>query len=47
MRKLIIIAMGFGLMFTLFIYAGNAVEAFADSIDGSNGVAGSAYSINP
>ena len=44
MRKLTIIAIGFGLMFALFIYAGNAVEAFANSIDGSNGVAGSTYS---
>lgn len=47
MRTLTIIAIGFGLMFVLFVFAGNAVEAFADSIDGSNGVMGSAYTANP
>ncbi len=47
MRTLITIAIVFGIMATLFIFAGNAVEAFAESIDGSNGVAGSSYTINP
>ena len=47
MRTLITIAIGFAIMATLFICAGNAVEAFTASIDGSNGVAGSSYTINP
>jgi hypothetical protein len=47
MRTLITIAIGFTIMAVLFCYAGNAVEAFAASVDGSNGVMGSAYSANP
>ena len=47
MRTLITIAIGFTIMAVLFVCAGNAVEAFTASIDGSNGVAGSAYIINP
>ena len=45
MRTLITIAIGFAIMAVLFCYAGNAVEAFTASIDGSNGVAGSSYSV--
>lgn len=47
MRTLTITAIGFTIMAILFFVAGNAVESFAASIDGSNGVAGSAYTANP
>ncbi len=47
MRTITIMAIGFTLMFVLFTYAGRAVEAFTESIDGSNGVAGSTYNANP
>ena len=46
MRTLITIAIVFGIMAVLFVCAGNAVEAFAESIDGSNGVAGSSYTVS-
>ncbi len=46
MRTLITIAIVFGIMAVLFCYAGNAVEAFAASVDGSNGVMGSSYSVS-
>lgn len=47
MRTLVTIAIVFGIMAVLFCCAGNAVEAFTASIDGSNGVMGSAYNVNP
>lgn len=47
MRTITITAIGFGIMVVLFFVAGNAVESFAASIDGSNGVMGSAYTANP
>lgn len=47
MRTLITIAIGFTIMAVLFVCAGNAVEAFAASVDGSNGVMGSSYTANP